>query len=209
MGDLQVAHYERTIRTYARGRLVDLGCGNAPLAGIYREFVENYVWADWGSSMHREVQLDWAIDLNEPLPFANEEFDTVLLTDVLEHIARPDHLLAEMVRSLKQGGHLIVGVPFFYWIHEEPHDFHRYTRYKLEHFGAINDVEVVEIREIGGAIDVWTDLTGKIVGAVWRPLARIPYHAWVALRLLPFMRRINDKSSKWFPLGYIAVYRKR
>ncbi|CAK0754584.1 hypothetical protein CCP3SC15_10040 [Gammaproteobacteria bacterium] len=69
--------------------------------------------------------------------------------------------------------------------------------------------DVIEVTEIGGGFDVWTNLTCKMLGAMWQPLARVPYHTWLVLRLLPFLRRINAKSAKRFPLGYIAVYRNR
>jgi SAM-dependent methyltransferase len=207
MGDLQAASYEQAVRSYARGRLLDLGCGNAPLAGLYRDFVDTYVWADWPNSMHQEFEVDLQVDLNRPLPISEAEYDTVLLSDVLEHIEEPDILFGEVARILRPGGVLIVGVPFLYWIHEEPHDHHRYTRYKLAAFGRKYGLEPVEISEVGGGIDTWIDLTGKMIGSVWRPLAAVFYHSWVAVRSFPFLAAMNAKSARRFPLAYVAVYR--
>lgn len=206
MGDLQVDAYEYAIRKYASGRLIDLGCGNAPLAGIYRNLVDAYSWADWANSAHQNFDIDFEVDLNGLLPFDDQSYDTVLLTDVLEHIAEPDQLFSELARILKPGGKLIVGVPFLYYLHEEPHDHFRYTKFALEHFGVKHRIPSVEIVEAGGAFDAWSDITGKLLGGVWRPLARVPYHGWMIARLLPIIRRLNERAAWRFPLAYVAVY---
>ncbi len=53
-----------------------------------------------------QVDLD-----NEVLPFDDESFDLVNLTEVIEHLVRPDHALREIRRVIRPGGHLIVSTP--------------------------------------------------------------------------------------------------
>lgn len=205
--DLQIEAYEKALRQHAGGMLLDLGCGNAPFAGIYRTLATNYVWADWRNSPHQLFDLDHEVDLNRaPLPFESEAFDTVLLTDVLEHVAEPDQLIAEITRVLRPGGKFVLGVPFLYPIHEQPYDFHRYTQFKLEHFASKHGLDVLELVPVGGPIDVWTELTCKILAAVWSPLARVPYHGWRTLRAIPFVRRVNEEVAWKMPLAYVAVF---
>ncbi len=45
------------------------------------------------------------------LPFADGSFDGVSCMHVLEHVAAPDALLAEVHRVLRPGGHLLAAVP--------------------------------------------------------------------------------------------------
>jgi SAM-dependent methyltransferase len=45
------------------------------------------------------------------LPFENAGFDLVICSEVLEHIDNHQHAMAEMVRVLRPGGHLVVSVP--------------------------------------------------------------------------------------------------
>lgn len=208
VGDLQAAAYQRALETYARGRLIDLGCGNAPLAGIYRDLVARFEWADWPNSLHQRFAPDHRIDLNQPLPLETAAYDTILLSDVLEHIARPNALFDELARILAPGGHLIVGVPFFYWIHEEPHDHFRYTRYQLERFGRDRGLEVMELREVGGGLDSWCDLTIKLLDSLWRPLGEAFYWSWRVIRRTPPVARINERAARRLPLAYLAVYRR-
>lgn len=46
-----------------------------------------------------------------PAPFDEESFDAVTLSCVLEHIAMPEHALAEAARVVKQGGYVFVTLP--------------------------------------------------------------------------------------------------
>ncbi|MBW6482221.1 MAG: class I SAM-dependent methyltransferase [Vicingaceae bacterium] len=57
-------------------------------------------------------------DINQPLPIENEIFDTVILSDVLKHIRKPEELIAEIHRIMKPNGKFMLNVPFFYWLHE-------------------------------------------------------------------------------------------
>src|ERR1700760_2630261 len=95
IGDLQARSYERALREHARGELLDLGCGHVPLYEVYRGLITGNVCADWGGSLHVNPFIDVATDLNHNLPFEDARFDTVLMTDVLAHLAEPSHVVCE------------------------------------------------------------------------------------------------------------------
>ena len=67
----------------------------------------------------------------QSLPVQNNSIDHALLLDVLEHLPDPHRSLAELHRVLKPGGSLTIQVPFLYPLHDEPLDFHRWTRHGL------------------------------------------------------------------------------
>ncbi len=209
IGDLQVAQYQAAIEAHAFGALADLGCGAAPLTGVYKDIVDSYVWADWPNSLHQHVALDFEVDLNDPLPFDDQSFDTILLSDVLEHIVYPENLVAEIHRVLRPNGVAIIGVPFLYWLHETPHDHHRYTKYRLARFAEDNNMEVVSISETGGGFLVVSDMLIKLT---WRRMLR-----WIAylthwfttfIRKTSAFKRLNAAPTERMPLGYVAVFRK-
>ena len=52
-------------------------------------------------------------DVEKGLPYASEQFEICVCEQVLEHLERPRESVAEMVRVLRPGGLLIVGVPTF------------------------------------------------------------------------------------------------
>ncbi|MBW2966955.1 methyltransferase domain-containing protein [Candidatus Woesearchaeota archaeon] len=62
----------------------------------------------------------------EDLRFRDNNFDTVILTEVLEHVADPEKVLEEALRVTHWGGRLVIGVPRDTKIYEPSHR-HFYT----------------------------------------------------------------------------------
>ncbi len=61
------------------------------------------------------------------LPFADGVFQRVECDAVLEHVRRPEQVMAEMRRVLRPGGYLHVVTPFCHPFHEYPKDYRRFT----------------------------------------------------------------------------------
>lgn len=208
MADLAVANYEVAIREHARGRLADLGCGNAPLAGLYAPLAEEFLWVDWPGSPHQSITPDLFQDLNEPLQIADRSLDTVLLTDVLEHIRDPDALIGEVQRVLRPGGRAIIGVPFLYWLHEEPYDYHRYSRHKMRDFAARHGFEILSETENGGGFDVVRDLLTKMTYSRKIPLPGYATHYGLGL-IGALLAPLNRSAIPKMPMGYTYVFGKK
>ncbi|HEX5353770.1 MAG TPA: class I SAM-dependent methyltransferase [Rhodanobacteraceae bacterium] len=115
------------VRERAHGRVLDIGAAD----GWARRVI---------SSDCTYVGLDYAVTATEmyhtspdvfadgaQLPFSDESFDTVLLLEVLEHVARPADVLCEIRRVLGPDGTLLLSMPFLYPLHDAPHDYQRYT----------------------------------------------------------------------------------
>jgi SAM-dependent methyltransferase len=207
LGDIVVEYYERALREHARGTLLDLGSGNVPLYGIYRDYVDDNVCVDWPYSPHASEHVDLETDLNEPIPLPDAGFDTVLVTDVLEHIANPSQLWREISRLLKPGGKVIVGVPFLYCIHEEPHDYHRYTEYKLRMDCEGNGLGLLSLEPYGGAPEVILDIIAKLLSSS-RALSRAHHTISTAIMKTSIARNLSRKTSRRFPIGYTLVAQK-
>src|SRR5262249_23755459 len=71
MADAIAALYEKHLPTYARGRLIDLGCGMVPLFATYRHYVSETICVDWASAGQKNDYLDYECDLSSTLPFAD------------------------------------------------------------------------------------------------------------------------------------------
>ena len=200
-------HYAAALRQFGHGDLLDLGCGAVPLYAAYRDHVRSTTCIDWPGSRHGSEHVDYALDLNLGLPLNPESFDTILATDVLEHIASPDLLWREMARIAKPEACLIIGVPFLYWIHEQPFDYFRYTEFALRAKCHEHCLEIVELRAYGGALSVIADLIGKQLG---RGLMSRLYQAHLTvLWHIKAVRSLFLKRSAAFPAGYILIARKK
>jgi SAM-dependent methyltransferase len=205
--------YEPMIKKYASGMLADIGCGDVPYYNFYKDLVKDNICVDWENSSLELSFLDYHADLNKPISFLETNtFDTVLSTDVLEHIHEPALLFSEMNRILKPEGHLILAVPFLYWIHENPHDYHRYTHFMLREFCKKNNLEVIELEAYGGLPEIIFDLIHKGYGFFNLPMKSLFYKSFNGIgRMLSkvgFIKRMSIRSRSTFPMGYILVARK-
>ncbi len=199
--------YVATIQQYARGKLLDLGAGMVPFYGMYKDKISENVCIDWANSLHANPHLDLVADLNQPFPLPDDTFDSILCSDVLEHIADPFAFMRETARVLKPGGDLMLMVPFFYWLHETPHDYYRYTEFALRKMCADNQLEVLELKAYGGYPDVLLDLLSKGLGRKkW--LAGLFFRLAKALASTRMYRKLRAKTADRFPLGYCLVARK-
>jgi SAM-dependent methyltransferase len=208
IGDLVAACYDDALKNYAHGALIDLGCGKVPLFEAYRDLVGQVTCVDWASSTHKNQFVDIECDLTEALPFETGAFDTIILSDVLEHVARPDRLWSEMSRILAPGGSILMNVPFYYWLHEEPHDYYRYTEFALRRFVSDAGLDLQLLKPIGGTPELLGDLAAKhllrmrLVGGALAGFVQRLALGFVGTGL---GRRVSRKTSTKFPLGYFLV----
>lgn len=206
--DLFAPVYEQAIRAHARGRLLDLGCGMVPFYGMYKDLVTETVCIDWAHSLHANPHLDLVADLNEPFPLPDASFDTVLCSDVLEHIAEPQAFLRETARVLKPGGTLLLMVPFFYWLHEQPHDYYRYTEFALRRLLGQARFDVDTPQPYGGYPDVCIDLVCK--GMLKRPwLVSMFLLAFGPIARSRLVCSWRSRTCRTFPLGYAVIAHQR
>lgn len=200
--------FSDAIPKFCSGRLLDLGCGQVPLYGMYSHHVRAVECIDWDNSSHSLRHIDQCCDLNQVLPLPDNCFDTIILSDVLEHIFNPMQLWAEISRTLKPGGKILVSVPFLYWIHEAPHDYYRYTEFALRRAAQENNLRIVSIQPLGGAVDVLADLIGKVTAGL--PLRGLGVGNLVQRMAFWFGKtrpgaRLRLTSAKVLPLGYFVV----
>jgi SAM-dependent methyltransferase len=211
--DRLAAFYSRAIPDHAHGNLLDLGCGRAPLLGYYASFVDTATLVAWGNSPHENSLLDLVADLNKPLQLDDESYDTVILSDVLEHIAEPQSLLSEVSRILRSdGGVLLLKIPFYCPIHEDPFDFYRYTRFSSARMCAAVGLEIVDISPIGGAPEILIDVTSKLLvqlPLVGRVLAALVQSARAWITKFGPGRCVSARTTGGFPLSYTLVAAKQ
>jgi SAM-dependent methyltransferase len=147
----------------AHGRLLDVGCGTKPYEAIFRPHVTEYLGIEHeGTLAATAAALDAKPDLTyagDRLPFEDRTFDTVLNVQVLEHTPRPALLINEMSRVLKDDGILILSAPFAFRLHEQPHDYFRYTPHGLGVLLADAGLEIEEVLAHGG---LWRVLGHKL-----------------------------------------------
>jgi SAM-dependent methyltransferase len=153
----------RRVAPRARGRLLDVGCGDKVYEGLFLPFVDSYLGVEHEATYAAtnagvRPKADVLYD-GKRLPFEDRSFDTVLSLQVLEHTPRPGDLLSEMARVLSDDGLMIVTVPFSFRLHEEPHDYFRFTPHVMRELCRAAGLAVDEIVTRGG---LWSVLGHKL-----------------------------------------------
>ncbi len=98
--------------------ILDIGCGDGWVAGYFSKFakvvsidlaIDNPLNAlnKYPSSNHAAVVADGMF-----LPFANESFDTIIASEVIEHLADPPLFIEGCMQKLIPGGQLILVTPY-------------------------------------------------------------------------------------------------
>lgn len=204
-------NYSDLIPRFVKGDFADLGCGLAPFRELYTPYASSIFLSDWSSSVHKPDFIDAVWNLNEPLPCPDARFDSLLVSDVLEHLPHPRRLAGELHRILRKDGIVLFNTPFLYGIHEAPYDFYRYTEFALRDIMQEAGFQVVHLVPFGSGIHALCDLSTKQLRAipVLGPAAGYLLQRLVyGLGRLPFLSRLLDKGSDRFPLGYFGIAKK-
>lgn len=158
IGIVYIQPVMREVKSYARGMMLDVGCGTRRYESIFRETVDAYIGLDWPEIEDRALP-DVVGDAMK-LPFKSASFDIVLATELMEHLPSPHNFLLEVSRVLRDGGTLILTVPFMEPIHEEPRDYYRFTPFSLRLLLEEHGFSIQKIWKRGGW---WSVVLGSFV----------------------------------------------
>lgn len=145
---------KKAISAYApslHGKMMDFGCGTKPYKALFN--VEEYTGVDYHNEghPHDNEQIDVFYD-GKTIPLPDQYFDSVLSSEVFEHIFNLDEILKEINRVMKKDGMLLITCPFVWNEHEVPNDYARYSRFALNDILAKNNFEIVGFSKSGNFI---------------------------------------------------------
>ena len=198
------------LQSHAHGQFLDAGCGTQPFRSVVEGQVDRYLAFDIEA---RVEDVDFIGTVEDMSAVADRSVDTVLCSEVLEHVPRPAVALGEFARILRPGGTLLLTVPFMARLHEEPHDYFRYTRHALRTLLDDAGFDAKEIVETGS---LWSFLGHQVslgvLGLTWhlrplRPVA-VALNSWFVVRPAALLDRITG-MGRLLPLGYVVVATRR
>ncbi len=129
--DLQAASIWKDLQILladSHGDVLDVGSGAQPYRPLlpadarYRAIDDAAAGKDFGYAMPDTEYFE-----GDRWPVLDGSADVVLTTETLEHVLEPAVFLAEARRVLRDGGRIILTVPFSARWHYVPHDYWRYT----------------------------------------------------------------------------------
>ena len=198
---------------YLKGRVLDIGCGAKP----YKKYLvasTEYI----GMDESKEIAPD-VLGKSDKVPFSDGYFDSVLCTELLEHLPEPQDTLIEVKRVLKKSGYLYLTVPQEWCLHYEPRDYFRFTKYGIKYLLEKNGLEVISIERLGG---IFSLLGQRIVDVSWQLLVKVIKHIFglkyaervASVLCMPFslafylLGRVADNIDKSDALGWAVLAKK-
>jgi len=129
---------------FIKGIVLDAGSGGD---GRYKSFFkcDKYLTLDINPKNNPDVV---GSILN--IPMAENSVDSIISTQVLEHVKNPQKAVEEFFRILKNNGYCLVTVPQSSELHEEPNDYFRFTRFGLEELFKKAGFKIILIEKRGG-----------------------------------------------------------
>lgn len=180
----------RDVLTYAQkyisGNTLDFGAGRAKYKGIITQKSAQYTAFD----MIAGPNVDIVGDALKP-PFKDGEFDTIISTQVLEHVEKPWVMVSEIARILKPGGICIMTAPFMVPYHADPYDFFRYTKQGLASLFKNEGFEIVESQSYGKTFTVLVEMIHFVFFSHYTPRSKSK-QVWVSR----FMRVVKPAAAK-------------
>ncbi len=137
---------------YVKGRTLDLGAGSAKYKSIIKQKTSEYITFD----MVEKEGIDVVGDILD-LSFKDKSFDTIISTQVLEHVEKPWIMVKEIQRILRKNGICILTAPFLVPYHADPCDYFRYTKKGMESLFKNENFEIIECDGYGKTFSVLSE----------------------------------------------------
>ena len=191
------AFIEKTARVLPEGAdVLDVGAGRGDFKTIFSK--HNYL----GLDIYPYPEIDLAVDLIEECPFKEGSFDLILLANVIEHVYDYRTLVGRAASLVKPGGRILITVPFMLKLHQEPVDYHRYTRYALAQLAADQGLQVEILEGYYNPLG----LLDEGIGNAWQ-FGLPKLHGFAQFRAKAFLaitQKISNILKHSIGSGYIA-----
>ncbi|MEO6497896.1 MAG: methyltransferase domain-containing protein [Mucilaginibacter sp.] len=156
--------------------MADIGCGSKPYRSFFKN-VENYSGYDMANEGHSHTgeHIDVLFD-GKTIPAPASSYQSVISSEVLEHVFWPAQWLDEINRILQTGGSFLLTCPFMFHEHEVPNDYGRYSSYGLKYLLEQHGFEITVQRKAAAGLQCvvlqWNVLWWKAFDKILpRPIA--------------------------------------
>ena len=185
---------------YINGKTLDLGAGSAKYRNIIKEKASEYVTLDAVPGENIDI-VGNVLDL----PFNDNNFDTIISTQVLEHVEKPWIMVKEIHRVLKKNGICVLTAPFLCPYHADPNDYFRYTTEGVESLFKNEGFEILECHGYGRMFLVIAEFIRFLL---FNPYKKPKRGSWkinnLIVRLAKFLNKFSNNKIIYSNLYIIA-----
>jgi 2-polyprenyl-3-methyl-5-hydroxy-6-metoxy-1,4-benzoquinol methylase len=210
------------LKSYCKGRILEIGSGLGNISALLISNFDDVHLSDVSPAYYTFLKKKFngtpgfggihQIDLNgvssEQADNLYGRFDTVISSNVIEHIENDSEAISNCNKFLRKGGQLIILVPAFSFLyngfdHELGH-YRRYTKKELKSIFVNNGFEIVHSRYFNfvGIFGWW--LSGAVLKRKRLPAGQLNIYN----KLVPVIKLFDLLASRFLGLSVIVVGRK-
>lgn len=178
-------------------RMLDAGAGGRDYRAYFAH--ARYESTDITTKYNRSGEHHTFISELHHIPVADNSYDVIVNTQVLEHVEFPQVVVNELHRILKPNGRLFLTAPQSWGIHMAPYHFFNFTRYGLESLFNNAHFEVELIKPNGGIFWNLSKMISKLPNYIFSGYRE--KETWVSFMLYPFYIVLKPLCEAIFPLA--------
>jgi len=187
-------NYEFLKKLEINGLVLDIGSGWSPFINLFPKII-SVDFLNFPST-------NLVCDISKQIPLASSSIDSVIITNLLEHIPSPSNLLSEINRIMKNEAKMYLSVPFLNAVHQPPHDYFRYTNFQLENMMKQSGFEII-LFECGNDLDT----LDKMITTYFRPYLQNQYLISILYRFQKsIIKLLEKKLSKNYRTEFTSGY---
>ena len=179
--------YERTFAAFPGLLLLDVGGQRASRRGTFDP--EAHALRVVIVNLRPETRPDVVAEA-EHLPIRSGSVDTVLCSEVVEHVPSPGAVVGEIARALRPGGRAVLSAPFLVPVHGDPRDYQRVLPAQWRVLCWASGLIVCACESQGSGASVLVD------GLAYLGWAVMPRRPWVGRGFLAAARRLM-RTARW------------
>lgn len=213
-----------TIRPFCTGKILEIGSGIGNISSFFindnqeislSELRQNYIHIlQEKFSSRPNVNNIFQMDIIDP-GFDNKfqkhfgTYDSIYALNIIEHIENDLQGIANCIKLLKPGGHLVILVPAYQYLHntfdEGLMHYRRYTKQSLKHIMVKNDLDVIHQQyfNLVGILGWW--INGTLLRKKIIPSGQMKLYN----SLVPMFKFIDRITCNTMGLSLISVGKKQ
>jgi len=152
---------------------------------------------------------DFLGDINKT-EFKNEEFDVVVMIELLEYLKDPINAICEVKRILKKDGLMIFSVPFVHPLHgDRDFDYFRFTDTALKFYLNKTKMKIIEVTPMGSSLAVIFDIMR--INFTYNKNFIFKFFYFLLVLIYPFLKLIYkffNFKNEYINTGYFVIAKK-
>ncbi len=192
------------------GDLLDCGAGECRRYAALFTHVASYRTLDPNPAWKPDI-----LGSAEAIPLPNASVDSVLSTQMLEHVPHPWNVIREFHRVLRLGGHCLLTAPQENELHEIPHDYFRYTSFGLKSLFEDAGFEILAMDQRGGYHAMMMQIRIRHLVNTWKPYER-KLAMWILAPITLLLtnyalardRACRNPAAKLHTIGWCVLAKK-